>query len=180
MLIALASASYKLHLRRKMPDKCWISGLLFVEILSAVKFWFFADIVVAYWSEVSHHTGEYLTWSPVDLLSVFVVEGLHGNKTWKYKTKHCDTGRGIWWSELGLWSAVLVICPSFLYPCPCYLIPEYISYWSSSLWWLWAFQDPRYASVWCLDWIHRRHIQAPYRILDSNHVLLWHIRASDR
>jgi hypothetical protein len=41
---------------------------------------------MAYWSEISHYACEYLAWSPSDLLSVFVVESLHGDN-FCYKDK---------------------------------------------------------------------------------------------
>lgn len=68
-----------------MSNERWVRSFLLVEILSTVEFWFLTYIVSANWSEVSHNASEYLAWSPLDLLSLFVVEGLHGEQNKRIK-----------------------------------------------------------------------------------------------
>lgn len=107
------SASDKFDLLSELSYERWVRCFLLVEIFPAIEFWFLPDVVVAYRSEVSHHTGEYLAWSPVDLQSFFVVECLHGDD-FCYKDK-----RGFilwffspWWS----WASPDLMCVSVWYP----------------------------------------------------------------
>lgn len=69
---------------------------------------------MAYGSEISHYTGEYLAWSPVDLLSVFVVEGLHGDKG----VIRIKSNFGAWDLEFGTRLLILVSHPFHLVPHP--------------------------------------------------------------